>query len=80
MKLMDRSIHQLIRFRRMFFFVIYSFFSSWRNSINVRKVCMYVYERDHTYIHVRATFLFLFFSFLFKERREVRSKKKEEES
>lgn len=75
--LMDRSIHPSIDWipSDVFFLFFTLFFSSWRNSINIPKVCMYVYERDHTYIHVRTLFLFLF---LLSEKEEEgrRGKKK----
>lgn len=57
------------------------FFSSWRNSINIRKVCMYTKEIIPTYMYV---LFFFFFSFLFFSsslfQRKKKRKKREEES
>lgn len=66
------------------FFVLFFtlFFFSWRNSINVRKVCMYTKEIIPT-LHARAIFLFLFlFLFLsssssFYKKRKKREKREE---
>lgn len=38
---------------------------------------MYVYERDHTYIHVRTIFLFLFFFSLFSKKEVERKIERE---
>lgn len=62
----------------MFFLVLYSFFfllAQFNKCTYVRYVCMYVYERDYTYIHVRAIFSFSFPCFQRKKKR----KKREEE-